>query len=135
MSADNGVYILKTRDQYRVIETQAIENVYFSFLHPEVLSDKLVPTRILEYWGNNKYTFDKATAMRVAERILNKVLSDYGICEYGIRIYEHDQTWKSIVHDAKDLAQKELHKIEPFHDPYYERVKQRLRDIVEGKIT
>lgn len=46
MSADNGIYILKLKDQYRVIEAQAIGNLYWSF---STFSNK----------GENMNKFDK----------------------------------------------------------------------------
>lgn len=32
MSADNGIYILKTKDQYRVAHLQSIDNVSWSII-------------------------------------------------------------------------------------------------------
>lgn len=135
MSADNGVYILKTKDQYRVIETQAIENIYFSFIEPEKLGNHIIPTRVLEYWGNCRYTFNQETAMRVADRILKSVIEDYGVCEYGIRIFEYDKPWKKIVQDAKCLAKLELEKIASFEGCYYDNVRKQLNDIIEETIA
>ena len=61
MSVDNGIYILKTKDQYRVTHAQAIENIYWEYdnkyaYYFNSANDKLVPTRVVEYWGDCKYT-------------------------------------------------------------------------------
>lgn len=59
MSADNGIYILKTKDQYRVAHLCAIDNVTWSVINGDWNTDmnkrgKLVPTRVVEMWGNCK---------------------------------------------------------------------------------
>ena len=64
MSADNGIYILKTKDQYRVAHLCAIDNVTWSVIDGDWCTDmdkrgKLVPTRVVEMWGNCKYTRNK----------------------------------------------------------------------------
>jgi len=56
MSADNGVYILKTKDQYRVAHLQAIENLSWSAIDgrwdfSEKEKERYVPTRVMEMWG------------------------------------------------------------------------------------
>ena len=69
MSADNGIYILKTKDQYRVTHTQAIENVYWEYdsryaYYINERTNKLVPTRVVEYWGGCRYTRNPETAYK-----------------------------------------------------------------------
>lgn len=48
MSADNGIYILKLKDQYRVAHHQSVENVYWSEFGVDLAyakhHNKLVPT-------------------------------------------------------------------------------------------
>lgn len=40
MSADNGIYILKTKDGYRVLHSQAIENIYWHWNDDRMYDDK-----------------------------------------------------------------------------------------------
>ena len=104
MSADNGIYILKTKEgQHRVIHTQAIDNLYYSFL-PTFDHGKLISSRLLEYYGRCKYTYEKDLAMYIA----GKVFDELDICEYGIQFINSDKTWKQIIKDGVEYARKEL---------------------------
>lgn len=103
MSADNGIYILKTKDQYRVTDAHAIENLYWSFIDFD-MKDEYVPTRLVEYFGHTRYTRDFEKAMKVA----NAIARSLPILEYGIRILPINKTWKQIVKEAKELAVREL---------------------------
>lgn len=102
MSADNGIYILKTKDQYRVAHLQAIENVYWSAIDGS--HDKCVPTRVVEMWGECKFTRDASKALSMA----NKWASKLPICEYGVNVITYNKTWKHILEDAKEYAKKEI---------------------------
>lgn len=113
MSADNGVYILKTKDQYRVAHLQAIDNVSWSIIDGDWQNEKrtrgkCVPTRVVEMWGKCKYTRDESVALKIAHRWA----SSLPICEYGVNIITYNKTWKHIVEDAKEYAKKELEYIE-----------------------
>lgn len=103
MSADNGIYILKTKDQYRVIHTQAIENIYWSHFYRDMRRHP-VSTRLVEYYGDTRYTRNFDKAMKVAS-IMSK---DYGTLEYGIQVISVDKTWRRIVHEAKKYAPLEI---------------------------
>lgn len=109
MSADNGIYILKTKDQYRVAHLQAIDNVSFSIIDgnwqdKKETRGKCVPTRVIEMWGRYKYTRDENVAFRIAHRWA----SSLPICEYGVNVITYNKTWKHIVKDAKEYARKEI---------------------------
>ena len=109
MSADNGIYILKTKDQYRVTHAQAIENIYWEYdsryaCYINERTNKLVPTRVVEYWGGCKYTRSAEKAQQIAESMLRRI----GFVEYGIRIFTYNKTWKHIIEDAKKKAEVEL---------------------------
>lgn len=103
MSADNGIYILKTKDQYRVIYAQAIENLYWNPLD-ESNFDKLIPTRIVEYYGKSKYTHNKDIVRDIAFNMARKI----PVLEYGVSEIIIDKTWKQIVKEAKELAPLEI---------------------------
>lgn len=113
MSADNGIYILKTKDQYRIIHAQAIENVYWEHdnhyaYYSNCRTNMLVPSRVVEFWGSSKYTKDEAIALKVANAMLKNIERNCGICEYGIRTFTYNKTWKHILEDAKEKAKIEL---------------------------
>ena len=104
MSADNGIYILKTKDgQYRVIHTQAIDNLWWSHIKGE-LNNQPVSTRIVEYFGevNPFYNLEKA------RDIAFNMVKRYVPLEHGVNEIEIDKTWYDILEEAKSLAKKEI---------------------------
>lgn len=107
MSADNGIYILKTKDQYRVVHSMAFENIYHSFSNPFQTHREPVPTRLVAKYGRTRYTRDFEKALQVA----NAMLKDIHICEYGIQIVQIHKSWDQIVRDAKALAPSEIQAI------------------------
>ena len=92
MSADNGVYILKTKDnQIRVIETKAIENIFDFY-------GEYIPKQVNRYFGNVPHTKDMNVANSIAQRLYRQL----EVCEYGIRILpEYNKTWKEILRESK----------------------------------
>jgi len=104
MSADNGIYILVTKDQYRVIHAQAIDNLWYSYLRPHSNNPTLVSTRIVEYFGDSKYTRN----IDIARQIAFSMAKRQPILEYGIREIKVDKTWSKIVREAKELAPMEI---------------------------
>ena len=93
ISADNGIYILKTKEgQYRVIHAQAIENLYdindFNIL---------VSKQILEYYGESKYTYNK----NVVRDIAFNMARNAGYLEYGVQEIIVDKTWNEILKEAR----------------------------------
>lgn len=124
MSADNGIYILKTKDQYRVIHAQAIENLYYSHLNS--YNSELFPTRIVEYYGDCRYTRDFDKAMKVATAMERRV----GYTEYGIKIFHINKTWNQIVKETKELAIKEIEKFKDDDSDYGKYQKFQLQKII-----
>ena len=102
MSADNGIYILKTKDQYRVIHAMAIDNLWYSHINEN--NNILVPTRILEYFGKSKYTRNFDVVSKIAFAMENRIRP----LEYGIRTISIDKTWDEIVQEAKEYARLEI---------------------------
>jgi|LFRM01.1.fsa_nt_gb hypothetical protein len=125
MSADNGIYILKTKDQYRVIHAQAIENLYYSHINP--YNSELVPTRIIEYYGDCRYTRDFDKAMKVATAMERRS----GCTEYGIKIFHVNKTWNQIVREAKSLALKEIERFKDDESSYGKYQKLQLQKIID----
>lgn len=109
MSADNGIYILQTKDQYRVVHLQAIENIYWSFIdgdwrNKDYKKRKYVPTRVIEMWGDCKYTRSRGVALEIAYNMASKL----PICEYGVNIIKYNKTWRQITYDATNYAKREI---------------------------
>lgn len=80
MSADNGIYIAKFPDGYRVIEAMAIENInYYPKDSPEYLNE------LKQYFGNAEVYDSRAEALVAAGEMEDKILSsNYPVLEYGI---------------------------------------------------
>ena len=96
MSADNGIYILKTKDgQYRVTHAQAIENIYEDYYN-----NRYNPLEVVRVWGDCKYTRDMTKAYQIADAMQRKQYT-----EYGIKTFEYRKPWKYIVEDAKVKAE------------------------------
>lgn len=110
MSRDDGVYVLKTKDQYRVINTQAIEEVWEDYYE-----ERLNPLRVVVFWRLSKYTRNFETAMKIATSIEKRERT-----EYGIKVFTYNKTWKHIVEDAKKKAIEELDKHKDTTDSFYQ---------------
>ena len=78
MSADNGIYILESKDGFRVIYAQAIENIFNAY--PELgFNEKWLK----EYFGDTRVLSSRDEAWEEALRIQREQPSP---TEYGIRI-------------------------------------------------
>lgn len=98
------IYILKTKcNQYRVTHAQTIDNLYWSWL-PNASFNDLVPTRVVESFGQCLYTRDANQANRVAVRLARSK----GITGCDIHLIVADQTWRQMVKEARKLAVKEI---------------------------
>lgn len=109
MSADNGIYILRTKDQYRVAHLQAIEHISWSHIdgdwnNKKGTHQKCVPTRVVEMWGDCKFTKNAERALSIA----HKWNTSLPVCEYGVRIITYNKTWVQILKEAKLYAKKEV---------------------------
>lgn len=120
MSADNGIYLLHSLDGYRVVHTQAIDNLYrwytccdnpniaekineesifyveeclnCKIVNPESeRRDEICPERLKEIFGGCEVWADKKSAWDEAIRRYQEVMDDYMICEYGISEIEYDK--------------------------------------------
>ncbi len=104
MSADNGIYILKTLGhalyehgeiapfyEYRVLHAQAIENIYYRV---EAQSDQdlfdqtnFVPEVAYEYFKECQPLYDEEKALSYAHRLSDQT----SILEYGVEILDHSE--------------------------------------------
>lgn len=103
MSADNGIYILQTKDgQNRVIHTQAIDNIFGS------KEDGINCLNAYEYFCDSKVTLNKTTAMEIAGKMHAKYINEFGIVEYGIQPIPVKLTWKQICEGALRMANDKI---------------------------
>jgi hypothetical protein len=99
MSADNGVYILKTKGEnggyeYRVRHAQAIENIQWYDMAAARYTRSPYPKAIRDYFGGCKVFTDHVAAIMEAREIEQDYLfTEYGICT--ISLWD-DKTFKEI---------------------------------------
>jgi len=119
MSADNGIYILEMKDQARVIHTQNIENLWWSYLSNKEVAN-MVPTRILEYYGGTE-SMTIQEAQEKAKDLYNEIMDDdfCPIVEYGIQIFKTNKTWEQIVKEAKKLAAREIKVLQKNNNDFF----------------
>ena len=84
MSADNGIYILESKDGFRVIHAQAIENIYSDIPFGEG-DIKLNPKGLKRYFGDAEVISTRDEVWDQA-RFLYEEHARYGCVEYGIQI-------------------------------------------------
>jgi len=77
MSADNGIYILESKDGFRVTHAQAIDNLWWP-------GNKLNPVQLKKYFGECKVFKSLKEAYSKAKNIKYQV----GYVEYGISFIE-----------------------------------------------
>jgi hypothetical protein len=82
MSADNGIYILKTEGpEYRVAHLQAVENVNWDHSKNDYTDDPDVMIQnAREMWSPCQPFNSEAEALKIASHMLQREF----ICEYGI---------------------------------------------------
>lgn len=92
MSADNGIYILKTNKEYRVLHTKAIENIFDSL-------EEYIPEKVAEYFGECKSTKSAERAFNMAQKILKEVQ----LCEHGIKLLPfYEKSWEQIISEVNN---------------------------------
>lgn len=86
MSADNGIYIAKFPDGYRVAHTQNIEDInYFP------VGSKKRKEILKAYFGKSNLYIKIENAVEKAHEIATEILnSDFPILEYGIQILDKE---------------------------------------------
>lgn len=90
ISIDNGVYIIKDKKGYRVIETQCIDNLWWwdtKDKNPEKWEkrDKMNPEEVEAYFKDSKYYKTLDEAYKKAIELYKETIEEYGMCEYGIQ--------------------------------------------------
>lgn len=116
MSADNGIYLLEMKDQWRVIHAQAIENLHWSNIDNDY-ADDYNSVRIVELY--RKVTpMNEEEALKEAQRLYEEIMDDdfCPILEYGIVHLFVDKTWSEIIDEAKELIPQEIESIKLYND-------------------
>ena len=96
MSADNGIYILRTtnKDQpheYRVAHLQAVENYQWDDEKKDYTSDPDVQIKnASEMWAGCQVLFNRTAALEWADKTMREV----GYTEYGIQFIEIDRPFR-----------------------------------------
>jgi hypothetical protein len=107
MSADNGIYILKTKNDYRVTEGQCIENIYWwwederlydenyvdgldvanpFYNQPGEIRAEINPYYLKIYFNNAIICDTREEADKVAMSLYDNIMKgEFPICEYGIQ--------------------------------------------------
>ena len=109
MSADNGIYILKTKaskgkgHEYRVSHAQAIENVYYDVSSGEQW-ENFIPERAFQYFSEAKVLTDSKTALWTAHTLAET----YSVLEYGVSILDHsDQVFQTFTEEQMEFYEAE----------------------------
>jgi hypothetical protein len=116
MSADNGIYILKTLAptgrgfEFRIIHAQAIENL--TYQHPTGN-----PCEIINYYLDTKVMTNQNKALKSAHNLYEEYTKDGGYVEYGVSIIEFEKTFEEFI----ILAIPQL--------------RQMIKDTINGKIN
>lgn len=104
MSADNAILILSLRDQFRVTEAAAIENLHWSWENQKTIgSGDFVSARVFEYFNKAKKFIEKSEAYEYASRLYSKL----NICEYGIIPIKVEKSWLQILKESRDQLNSE----------------------------
>lgn len=85
MSADNGVYIAKFPDRYRITHAQAIENLSYP------MSDEEHKEYLESYFGKSKLYKTKEKALLAAHKLAENI----EILEYGVSYIGAFEHWKN----------------------------------------
>jgi len=84
MSADNGIYILESKDGFRVAHASAIENLWWWDEECAALNE-LNPKYLQQYFGKCKPFPTMIEAMKEAKSMYDEIMkSDFPVLEYGI---------------------------------------------------
>lgn len=111
MSADNGIYILKTGREYRVKHLHAIENLYWDNI-TEKCTRELNHARLLDEFHDCRSTPNSEMAIKVALREKEKI----PYCEYGIQILDAKCFWRDIVKNGIEIVEREMKVLNESYD-------------------
>lgn len=129
MSADNGIYILKTSDeQYRVTHAQAIENIFYN--HPE---GQYNLGQLIRYFGHCRFTKSKEKAFDIANKMNNDMCT-----EYGVKLFPINMKWGTIFNKGIMELEGDAVNKSGFMKDYYQNCINRakaMNDVNYKKVT
>jgi hypothetical protein len=97
MSADNGIYVLRTKEgQHRVAYGQSIPNLHWDEKQGK---NVLQPTskQLYNYFKKSRFTYDKDVAFNIATQIAEREM----VLEDGIYCVNVNKNWADILAEAK----------------------------------
>ena len=101
MSADNVIYVLELKDQYRIKYMSAPDNIWWSYIDGQLSSP--VASRIVEYFSKSPCFKKKEDAYKHAFKLYEK--EEY--VEYGVSPLCINKTWLQILKEAREYISKE----------------------------
>jgi hypothetical protein len=115
MSADNGIYILRTKlrsnegfegYEYRVTEAQAIENIYY---YAE--GTKLREAELVRYFGRSEVFLGKVDALVFARDKAEELEKNNYPLEYGVSVIKWDKPFPEMtIEEAKRILDEEFNR-------------------------
>lgn len=131
MSADNGVYILRTKDElFKVIYDQAIDNLNWSWINGGENHKRPQSTRLVEYFGKSKATKNANKAFEIANMLLRKKTKEFGYVEYGITVINVPFTWNQIKKKAREDIEIEKNFLKTHPSDYHKMMLKSLEQLV-----
>lgn len=130
MSADNGIYILKTKENlFKVIYAQAIDNLNWSWINGGEIHKNPQPVRLVEFFGKTKATKDVNKAFSIARTLLKRKTKEQGYVEYGINVIKVPYTWQQIRRKAKEEIQIEKNFLKTHPSEYHNFQLKKLNEL------
>ena len=130
MSADNGIYVLRTRDNLRkVLHIQGID-LYWSWINGGEETSKIQPQRLFQYFWNCQGTKNSKKANEIAHILYRKEKRNYGYIEYGIREIKVPYTWDELRRKAIDNLKIEMNFLKNHPSEWHDCQLKRLQEIV-----
>ncbi len=117
MSADNGIYILKTAAregggyEYRVTHAMAIENIYYDVSSGEQW-EHFIPEIAFQYFGDCQVFTDDQEALNYA----HKQAEEYPVLEYGVCVLDHPgEFFRTFATEQLEFFEAEAEKVMERH--------------------
>ena len=119
---NSGIYILRLKDQFRVAYVPNTENLYWSFATMNI-ENKLVPTRLLEHYGNGEGCGYKEIIKQAVE-MKRRIHASINFIYYG-------KAWEEVFHEAQVLADTEIASIQKNNDGRWDSALKNLLHMKE----
>ena len=92
MSADNGVFVLKTQDGFRITRCSGSEAESLTN-RPDYPEEKpqINKKAALKIFGEVQVLTEEDDALAFAHDYMQRVIEDTGVCEHGVSLIEHTE--------------------------------------------